>query len=166
MNIGRWEYLVSSEFEIRKIIACHYLHDCDTIVDIGAYRKKLPIKHNATLHTVDPLETIDGAFHGTFSQWLDSSPYMHGKIGVALLGFDFEGNEKDYKLLVEFIKKIDVLVVEYAYDFEPSVLQVKKLLDDIDLIHHSSFFLDLPDVHTEGFPLFNRRKMYIAEGLK
>ena len=48
MATKKWEYLVSSEFEIRKIIASHYLSSCDTIIDIGAFRKKLPIKHNAT----------------------------------------------------------------------------------------------------------------------
>lgn len=163
MATKKWEYLVSSEFEIRKIIASHYLSSCDTIIDIGAFRKKLPIKHNATLHSIDPLVSIDNAFHGTFSEWVASSPYIHGKVGVALLGFDFEGQDDEYKSLVEFIKKVDIIVVEFAYDFEPSRLQVERLLKDVDLVEHSSIFLELPPVQTEGFPVFNKRKIHIAE---
>lgn len=168
MSEKKWEYLISPDFEIRKIITSHYLSDCDTIVDIGAYKKKLPISKNITIHTIDPLSTIDRAFHGTFSQWLESSPYLHGKIGVALLGFDFESNEKEMVDLFRFLKTCHVIVLECAILHKPSLLQVqeamKYLVDDFDI--SSTIYLDLPKTEYEGFPTFAERVVYVIKRKK
>jgi hypothetical protein len=161
MNL-KWEYLISDEFEIRKVIAAHYLKDCDTIIDVGAYKKKIAITHNATIHTIDPLKTISGAFHGTFSEWLDSSPYIHGRIGIALLGFDFESNTKETENLFSFIKKCDTIILECAVLYKESIVQVQQVIDyiynDFDIL--SKIYLDLPKIESAGFPVYSERVMY------
>lgn len=163
MDTKKWEYLVSSEFEIRKVIACHYLRDCETIIDVGAFRKKLPIKHNATVYTIDPLKTINNSFHGTFSEWVDSDPYIHGSVGMALLGFDFEDNQNEWDYLVRFLSKVDILVVECASEFGPSTNQLNRLIMDLSFsfVREAKFVLNLPNVEVDGFPVYNLRTMII-----
>lgn len=168
MVYPKWEYLISDEFEIRKVITAHYLKDCDTIIDVGAYKKKIDIKHNATIHTIDPLETISGAFHGTFSEWLDSSPYIHGKIGIALLGFDFESNIKEINSLFSFIKRCDTIILECAILYKESLNQVQDLInhihDDFNIV--STLYLDLPKVESVGFPTYSERIIYVIKRKK
>jgi hypothetical protein len=164
----KWEYLISPDFEIRRIITSHYLSDCDTIIDVGAYKKKLPINKNATIHTIDPLSTINRAFHGTFSEWLESSPYLHGKIGIALLGFDFEGNEKEMNDLFQFLKTCHAIVLEYAILHEPSRMQIQEVINQVvDYFDISStIHLDLPKTQYDGFPTFAERVIYVLKRKK
>lgn len=163
MNTKKWEYLVSSEFEIRKVIASHYFQNCDTVIDVGAFKKKLPITHNATLHTIDPLGTIKDAFHGSFGDWVDSLPYIHGHVGMALLGFDFEGDENEWNYLINFMGCVDILVVECATEFGPSTNQLNRLIMDLSssFVREAKFVLNLPNVEVEGFPVYNLRTMVV-----
>jgi hypothetical protein len=168
MDTKRWEYLVSPQFNIRKVIAVEYLKDCETIIDVGAFKKKLPIKHNATLYTIDPLETISEAFHGKFSDWIKSEPILYGKVGVALLGFDFEGDDYEWEHLVSFLQNVDVIVLECATEFDSSMSQMNKLLLDLHSIfaREARFQLDLPDIDIDGFPVFNLRTINILKRIK
>lgn len=168
MSAKKWEYLVSPGFEIRKVIASHYLENCETIIDVGAFRKKLPIKHNATLHTIDPLSTIKDAFHGKFSDWLNSDPYVEGVVGVALLGFDFENDQNEWDCLLGFLERVDTLVVECATEFGPSMSQLNKLILDLgnSFVRETQIVLNLPKVETDGFPVFNLRTMIVLRKVK
>jgi hypothetical protein len=158
----RWEYLISDDFYVRKIIASHYLSKNEVVVDVGCYRQPLPI-YDRELHTIDPLNTIDGAFHGTFKEWYMHHSNIQKTIGAALLGFDFESNEEEYQCLIRFLQKVKTVVVEYAEEFEPASHQVARLLKDIPLDITTRISLQLPMVEVDGFPVYNKRQMIILE---
>lgn len=163
MDTKRWEYLSSSEFNIRKVIAAHYLNECDVVVDVGAFNETLPVNTNVELHSIDPLSTIDNAFHGTFSEWLPTFKNNEKKIGVALLGFDFEGDDEEFSSLVSFLSSAHLVVLEYATLFKPSQDQVGKVLMNVHKYFDIgvAFNLDLPEIVCDGFPTYHNRVMYI-----
>ena len=157
----RWEYLLSEEYEIRKVIAWHYLKNCDVCIDIGAYGKPIPYIKN--IHSIDPLATMSDSFHGTIGQWIEEFlPKLSGTVGVALLGFDIEG-DGEYEKLLNFLKNVDVIVLECALEFEPSVQKTNDLLKNINHKVESVINIELPPIQEEGYPPFSKRKMYILK---
>ena len=157
----RWEYLLSEQYDIRKVIAWHYLKNCDVCIDIGAYGKPIPYIKN--IHSIDPLATMSDSFHGTISQWIEEFlPKLSGTIGVALLGFDIEG-DGEYEKLLSLLKISSTIVLEYAVDFGPSNQQSKDLLERIPHKVETVINLELPNVETEGFPTYSKRKIIILK---
>lgn len=160
--MNRWEYLISDEFFIRKIIASHFLSKNDVVIDVGCYKQPLPII-DKKMHIIDPLASVEGAFHGTFKEWYMYNPVTPHNTGVALLGFDFENNEEEYQCLIRFLQKVQTIVVEYAEEFEPAVHQTNRLLRDVPLKVTTMISLELPAIEIDGFPVYNKRKIIILE---
>lgn len=160
--MDRWEYLISNEFYIRKVIAAHYLKNCNVVVDVGCYKQKLPI-YDGILHSIDPLGTVDGAFHGTFKEWYMNNIHVKSGTGVCLLGFDFSNNEEEIQCLLRFLQSTDVIVLEHAFEFEESSEQCEKIMNNIPHKISSWFIMDLPRISVPGFPVYGKRKMYILE---
>jgi len=157
----RWEYLLSKEYEIRKVIAWHYLKECDVCIDIGAYGKPIPYLIN--IHSIDPLLTMEDSFHGTVGEWIDQIfPTVSGTVGVALLGFDIEG-EGEYEKLLQLLKNVEVIVLECALEFEPSVQKTNDLLNNINHKVETVINIELPPIQEEGYPTYSKRKMYILK---
>ena len=158
----RWEYLISEQYKIRKIIASHYLSSCDNVIDVGSYGEHLIGIDANKLHSIDPLMSIPDSFHGTFSEWLSRNQNLYGTIGVAILGFDIEG-DGEYEELLSFLIGVDTIVLEYAMEFEPSVQQSKHLMSQIPHKVETVINLELPEVKTEGFPTYSKRKITILK---
>lgn len=158
----RWEYLVSEKFKIRKTIAAHYLSSHDNVIDVGSYGEHLIGIDFNKLHSIDPLRSIPDAFHGTFCEWLRKHKTLNGTIGVCLLGFDIEG-DGEYEELLSFVKKSDTIVLEYPVEYEPAIHKSHDLMSKIPHKVETVINLELPEVQTEGFPTYSKRRIFILK---
>lgn len=157
--MDRWEYLASRPYQVRLRVAEHFLNGYTTVVDVGPYHHKLVLSDTETYVCIDPLGTVDG-WRGTVSEWWDKHGFESG-FALCCLGLALEGDRAEWDALVEMSQKAEMVVVEWAADFQQPYGNPMMLTAGRRTVFHASF--TLPDTQTPGYPVYPRRHMVVAE---
>jgi len=152
--MNRWEYLLTPAYRLRHAIAAHLVADCQTVVDVGAYRLPLPVSQ--VLYSIDPLATIPDAHHCTVSEFWAHHGDLAG-FGLVMLGLDMTGGASEMHALRAMMDAASVTVLEWATSYGPSAGQAAWLMAertlDVDMT------LRLPEVCCDGYPARRERRL-------
>lgn len=155
--MDRWEYLSVNPFDVRYVIAEHFVSDFPEVVDVGTYKRELNLKKK--LWCVDPLGSTDG-FRGTVAEfWREFNP--SGPYGVVCLGFDLQGGQAEVDAMVELCQGADRLVLEWATEYEQPVIAPSFLVDRRRLL--ADIHLDLTAPNVPGHPVYSLRQLQVWE---
>jgi hypothetical protein len=158
--MDRWEYLVTHPYQARLRVAEHFLLGCDTVVDVGSYVHQLDLPEEIDLVSLDPLGSIPNSIRATASQWWALNR-PQGRFGLSCLGFALEGEKYEWDAVLEMAQAADVVVVEWASEYEPLWGDPATLLVGKRTVFHA--VMTLPDTRTPGFPVFPKRVMVVGE---
>ena len=153
---ARWEYLITPAYQVRQAIAAYYVRRCPVVVDVGAYRVALPV--SGELHTIDPLCTIPGAYHGGVGAWWAEHSALRG-FGLALLGIDILGGAGEVRAVDEMIDAAAVTVIEWSRTHPSSLRQIDQFLRNRRPA--VTMMLSLPNIGTAGFPVHGERQLVV-----
>ena len=160
--MNRWEYLTTKEFSIRHHITEYFIKDCDAVIDVGAYKKKL--NTNGVLYTIDPLKTLEDSFHDSLYNWNIeySEIFKYNNYAVVALGLDIEGDSNEIDTLIKLIQNSNVTIIEYATEYRNSINQYNYILKSlINKKESTTIHISLPKIITDGFKPFYKRVIHV-----
>ncbi len=160
-----WSYLKSAAFKERLKKAAEFVHDCDTIVEIGGGESCIDgeIK-DKNIIVVDPVcrrVEKDKVTHirSTFQRW--DAQVSSPNYAVVLLGLKLEKMDiKDWQKLYDLINRSKKLVLEYSRENAIGLDQAKTIKKNIEkkLIDHEDF--DITGTERLGRVYAQRSIMY------
>lgn len=157
--MDRWEYLASHPYQVRQRVAEHFLNGLANVVEVGPYRHTLNLPDTTNYWCIDPLGTV-GGWVGTVSGWWDEHGFQSG-FGLCCLGLALEGDRTEWNALMEMSQKAEMVVVEWAADFQQPFGDPMTLTVGRHTLFHAT--MTLPDTKTPGFPVYPRRHMVVAQ---
>lgn len=166
--MSRWNYLSSSSFLVRQIIAAHYLKDLPIIIEIGGWKN--PIRSFLT-HPYEQTINIDPLIENREEEKIfdyqedyrnfEFGPYIRKSYGLVCLGFELPCSLK----LIHLCNKAEKLIIEYPSNHDPSIDQFELLRPYLKLKLDLHLKLDLRGNHFEdikySFPVFPYRTLHI-----
>jgi len=171
--VREWSYLTINSFQVRHVIAAHYLRECPHIIEIGGYRT--PITNFLTHDfeqavSVDPLiepKQTPTVLHAQEDfRFFDFKPYLTKPFGLVLLGMDLPF---DFKLL-QMAASAKIVVVEFSPAYLPSQAQFDFLSQTIHFQIHLKIGLDLSDCGWEetqnSYPIRPHRLLYVLNNIE
>jgi hypothetical protein len=158
--VNRWEYLNTSPYRVRHVMAAHFMVGLSSVVEVGAFRVPCPIPG---VVAVDPLGVTPGAFHGSVAQWVDQHDWRPE--GVVALGLDLESGDADreFAALAELVDGARVSVLECAVEHANGRVQMGRLVAGREVV--ADIGLSLPQVDVEGFRVYGQRRMVVIGDL-
>jgi hypothetical protein len=152
-----WKYLYSESFQIRNVLAAHYVRACRTVVELGGW--KTPIdrfltgRHQAVF-VVDPfireyesadlngdacrIRHIRGRFQDVW--WQIAHPREYG---LVMLGLELQDlSEEDFRVLCDLVDNARTVVIEFPSTWEPSRAQYERLRAQTHLVERLRTRLD------------------------
>ena len=127
-----WAYLTSPAFQLRYVLAAHFVHACPDVVEIGGYKTpidKFLTGYHTSVTALDPLvQFYSGKYLNgkpCYVQHLpipfqDYNNYPLKDYGLIALGMHIQG---ELGVLYELVMRSAVTVVEFASDFTPACEQ-------------------------------------------
>jgi hypothetical protein len=158
--MAKWEYLLTHPYQARLRLAEHFLLGCDVVVDVGSYVYQLDLPEDTNLVSLDPIGSIPNSIRATASEWWTLNK-PRGRFGLSCLGFAIEGPKYEWDAVLEMAQAADVVVVEWATEYEPLWGEPATLLVGKRTVFHAA--MTLPDTPTPGFPVFEKRMIMVGE---
>lgn len=166
--MAEWKYLYSKPFQIRYVIAAHYLKDCPSIIEIGGYKSPItdflshPFKQ---VVSVDPLiepRREQRILHAKEDfRTFNFTPYTKDPYALVILGLDLPMDMKLYYLAAGARR----LIIEFPPKHPPSKLQFDTLVESLGLNIELKVGLDLSGNDfgdlTGSSPVFPHRELYV-----
>lgn len=171
-----WKYLLSEPFQVRHVLAAHFVRDCDHIVEVGGY--KLPITwfltagQHKSITVIDPLVTplVSDRHNGYVctvrhvATEVQLMPIPESKFGLVALGLNVRGDPRHF---YEMVACAEIVVLEFPPDFDPSVelfentlaYSRKQITLKFDLDLSGNDFGDM----TDSYPPRPKRRMVVLK---
>lgn len=160
--------MYSEPFNVRGIIAAHYLKDCPNIIEIGSY--KSPITDFLT-HRFEQVVCIDPLIEPLQKKkilhvredyrFFDFKPFINRPFGLVMLGMDLPFDFKLFHLAASAQR----VIIEFPPKHTPSKQQFEVLQKTSRLRIELSVGFDLADNDfgdlSNSSPVFPKRHLYV-----
>jgi hypothetical protein len=125
-----WAYLQSKGFQTRYMIAAHLCKDIPHVLEIGGcltpITQFLEI-NNFTQHitVIDPYikPLASGRIAHIPKKFPDFKPIVGDHYAIILMGLDLDLNELEFAVLITYLKKAELRIIEYPVTYDPSYSQ-------------------------------------------
>ena len=153
-----WEYLIESPYTLRHLIAEYFLSESKNVIDVGTYKRKLNV--NGNLFCIDPLMTLDDAFHGDVEMFIEDNEIPED-FDLCCIGCDIEGGEDQWNAFLKLFTKSKIAVIEYPVNMELSHSRISNDLTKIKNIF-VDIYLDLPSIEVDSLIPPNTKRRFLV----